>query len=66
MKVGIMVDDWKLPIFEKRLKEEGIEYENMGSPESGVILLTLEHDDPLSLSPLMEEMNNAARRSKAH
>ena len=30
VKAGIGVDNWKLPVFRKRLKEAGYQYENAG------------------------------------
>lgn len=55
MKAGIAVDDWKLPIFRKRLTEGGYKYEDGGALTSGTTLLTVETDDMLRLKRLLEE-----------
>ena len=31
-RVGICIDSWKLPIFERHLKDGGYEYDNLGQP----------------------------------
>jgi hypothetical protein len=45
MKAGIVLDDWKLPIFRKRLTAEGYRYEDGGSPSPGLTVLTVHFHD---------------------
>ncbi len=41
MKAGIALDDWKLPIFRKRLEEAGFTYSDAGAPAPGVTVLAV-------------------------
>lgn len=41
MKVGIAIVDWKLPIFERRLKAAGYAYEKNFGPSPGTLLLSV-------------------------
>ena len=55
MKAGIAVDDWKLPVFRKRLTEAGLTYEDGGALTSGVTLLTVKTNNILKLKTLLEK-----------
>jgi hypothetical protein len=54
MKAGIVVDDWKLPVFRKRLTEAGYMYEDGGAAGNGVTVLTVHTGDPWALKKLLE------------
>ena len=41
MKVGIMIESWELPIFEKRLTDAGYEYE-VSELEDGIKFIKVE------------------------
>lgn len=64
MKAGIAVDNWKLPIFRKRLNEAGYEYEDSGALTHDTTLLMVETGDVLALKKVIEacqaECRNAA------
>lgn len=62
MKVGIALDDWKLPVFRKRLTEAGYEYEDAGSFTPGTTILTVETDDMLALKKVIEGCQSECRR----
>jgi hypothetical protein len=62
MKAGIAVEDWKLPVFRKRLTEAGYEYEDGGSLTPGTTLLTVETSDMLKLKKVLEECQRECRK----
>jgi hypothetical protein len=55
MKAGIAVDDWKLPVFRRRLTEAGYTYEDAGPLTGAVTLLKVETDNLLKLKATLEE-----------
>ncbi len=54
MKAGIAVDDWKLPVFRKRLTEAGFTYTDAGARTAGSTVLTVVTDDVLGLKRVVE------------
>jgi hypothetical protein len=64
MKAGIAVDNWKLPIFRKRLTDAGYEYEDGGALTGDTTLLTVETENTLALQKLLESCQSECR--KAH
>lgn len=62
MKAGIAVDNWKLPVFRKRLKEAGYEYRDGGALTGDTTLLTVEADDMLALKKVLESCQAECRR----
>lgn len=68
MKAGIAVDNWKLPVFRKRLTEAGYEYMDGGALTTEATLLTVETSDVLALKKVIErcqvECRNGKRRDK--
>jgi hypothetical protein len=54
MKAGIVVDDWKLPVFRKRLTEAGYTYTDAGALTNGTTVLTVQTDNMLKLKKLLE------------
>ena len=63
-KAGIMLDDWKLPIFKKSLDDAGFQYEQSPGITEDTILLTVETDDLYALSLVVKKMNDKAAKSK--
>lgn len=53
MKAGIAVDDWKLPVFRKRLEEAGFTYADAGALTAGTTMLTVETDDAIRLAAVV-------------
>jgi hypothetical protein len=54
MKAGIAVDNWKLPIFRKRLAFAGYEYQDGGPLTADATLLTVETSDMPGLTMVIE------------
>jgi hypothetical protein len=44
-KAGVIIDRWKLPIFERRFKDAGFTYENKGEIAADVLSLMVEVPD---------------------
>ena len=61
MKAGIAVDNWKLPVFRKRLKKAGYEYEDGGPLTGDTTLLTVETSDMLALKKVLEKCQAECR-----
>ncbi|WP_028970126.1 hypothetical protein [Sphingomonas sp. URHD0057] len=64
MKAGIAVDNWKLPVFRKRLTEGGYEYTDAGPFTGDTTLLTVETNNMLALKALLEGCHAECRESK--
>ncbi len=62
MRAGIAVDDWKLPVFRRRLSEAGYEYLDGGALTEGTTLLTVETSDMLALKRVIEECQSDCRK----
>lgn len=54
MKAGIAVDNWKLPIFRKRLANAGYDYEDGGPLTHDTTLLTVTTNDMAALAKAIE------------
>lgn len=61
---GIMVDDWKLPIFVKRLEAAGLPFENKGLITGNVIVLQVKTTNPQALAQLCLAANNEAAQAR--
>jgi hypothetical protein len=64
VKAGISVDDWKLPVFRKRLTEAGYEYTDAGELALGVTLLQVNTDNMFKLKKVLEECQSECARSR--
>lgn len=64
MKAGIGVDNWKLPVFRKRLKEAGYDYQDGGALTDDTTLLTVETNNMLALKDLLERCQSECREMK--
>ena len=64
MKAAIAVDDWKLPIFRKRLTEAGYSYQDAGAFTGDTTILTVETNDLLKLKKVIELCQSEARKAK--
>ena len=62
MKAGIAVDNWKLPVFRKRLTEAGFHYEDAGAFTCDTTILTVETDDMLALKSVIEKCQAECRK----
>ncbi len=63
MKVGIAIDDWKLPIFERHLKQSGYRFSNAGSLTPGALILTVETTNAAALADVVKAANTEAART---
>lgn len=63
MKAVIALDDWKLPIFRKRLEEAGYEYHDAGTFTGDTTILQVETDDLLALKTVIERAQRECRLS---
>jgi hypothetical protein len=64
-RVGIAIDKWKLPIFERRLKQGNYRYENAGKLTHNTILLRVITDNVTALQCVVEESNKEAAQTGA-
>lgn len=65
MKVGIAVDNWKLPTFRKRLAEAGYTCEDGGVLVGETTLLSVDTDDMLALKKVVERCQNECQQRNA-
>lgn len=64
-KVSIVVDEWKLPIFKKILKENGYSHSiHHGVPNCVVLKVKIRACDLNSFTELVHKMNTAAANSR--
>ena len=64
MKAGIAVDNWKLPVFRKRLTEAGFEYQDGGSISGGTTLLNVETNNMFALKKVIERCQAECRSQR--
>jgi hypothetical protein len=62
-KVGIVLDDWKLPIFERRLLEAGFSWIKAGALTQGTVVLTVDTPDVSALQGVVTAANAEAAQS---
>jgi len=63
MKTGIIIDDYKLPVFKKHLDQAGHAFTQMAAGDN-TILLVIEvesHADIEALAPIVQAANEEAR-----
>jgi len=68
MKIAIVADDWKEPIFRKHLDRAGYEYEFFRSedgPLKGTVTFKVVTDDPESLTGVVRTCQAEAAKKKA-
>lgn len=64
MKAGIVVDDWKLSVFRRRLTAAGYEYTDAGGLTADTTVLTVETNDMLKLKSVIEACQAECRKSR--
>lgn len=62
---GIVVDAWKLPIFERHLKQSGYEFENAGQFTSGTLVLRVKTTNTEALAEVLKAANTEAAMTGA-
>ena len=65
MRAGIVVEDWKLPVFRKRLTDAGFVYEDGGAVLPDTTNLIVTTDDVLRLKSTIEACQRECRRKGA-
>lgn len=63
MKAAIVIDPWKLKIFERRLKAGGFEWGQHDGPIKNTILLTVETDETEKLARVVKAANDECATS---
>lgn len=64
MKVGIVVDTWKAPIFRTALTESAYEFEETEDKKMKAIVFTVKTDRLLALQVLVRKCQEEARKRK--
>ena len=64
-KAGIAVDDWKLPIFERHLRQAGYSFENSGYLTVGTLLLRVDTINLVALGEVLRAANTEAAMTGA-
>lgn len=62
MKAGIVVDDYKLVVFRRRLEEAGYTYTDKGAPTPNTTLLHVEFTDQEALRKVLEGAADECKR----
>lgn len=62
MKAGVALDDWKLPVFRRRLTEAGYDYEDKGEVTPGTTLLHVQFTDQEHLRRVLEDAADECKR----
>lgn len=62
---GIAIDNWKLPIFERHLKQGGYSFELAGGLTKDAMVLTVETTNLVSLQEVLKAANTEAARTGA-
>lgn len=60
---AIVIDEWKLAIFDKHLKEAKFKYAKFSGPTKGVLTLKVETEKIAKLAPVVQAANDEARKS---
>lgn len=66
MKAAIALDDWKLPVFRRRLKEAGFDYEDKGPLVGATTLLSVETEvsNLAKLQKVVEQSETECQRNR--
>jgi len=64
MKAGIVVDDWKLPVFRERLTAAGFTYTDAGGLTHNTTVLTVVTDDVSRLGDVVKECQRECNRQR--
>jgi hypothetical protein len=62
MRAGIVVNNWKLPVFRKHLTSAGYEYQDGGALTHDTTLLTVDVSDGLALKKVLEQCQAECRK----
>ena len=62
---AIVLDDWKLPIFDRRLKQAGYSFTNAGAFMPGSLILQVETTNLVALGVVVKAANDEAAQTGA-
>jgi hypothetical protein len=62
---GIVLDEWKLPIFERHLKQSGYEFKNAGLLADGMLVLRVDTTNLAALGRVVKAANDEAAQTGA-
>jgi hypothetical protein len=62
MKIAVAIDKWKLPVFDKHLKEAGYSYETESGISKEVLILKVEAEKEL-LRPIVKAANDECAKA---
>ena len=65
MKAAIAITSWKLPIFERHLKQSGYEFKNAGPFADGCLILSVETENVEALAGVVDAANTEAAMTGA-
>lgn len=63
MKAGIVIDAWKLPIFERHLTQSGYSFTNAGPLVAGTLFLSVETTNAEALQEVLKAANTEAAKT---
>ena len=66
LKIAIVVDDWKLSIFERHLTQAGYEYEKGSGITDNTRLLNVKTENVEALAAVVQAANTEATRTGEH
>lgn len=64
-KAAIAIDEWKLPIFQRRLEQSGYKFTNTGHLTPGSLVLLVETTNLEALYVVVKAANDEAARTGA-
>jgi len=64
-KAAIVIDDWKLPIFERHLKQKGYKFENAGELTKATLVLRVDTQNLVALGEVVKAANAEAGKTGA-
>lgn len=64
MNAAIIIDDWKLPIFEKHLNDAGFAMKKGVGPTTGTLTIIVEYEDQRRIQAVVQSAQNECARRK--
>lgn len=66
MKIGILVDCWKVAVFRRHLDSAGLEFDQQSPEDPDMALLVVLCDGAEDVEPYIAAAESECRRSKLH
>lgn len=66
LKAGIAIDNWKFPIFERHLKQNGYEFKQSNGLTQCTMLLTVVTENLEALAEVVKSANEEAAKTGEH